>query len=90
MSKCNSPIPETIVCPESSSVLTWKVGSSSANLAKAIPSLSTSAWVFGSIAIPITGSGKSIDSNTIGASIAHNVSPVLISLNPANAAISPH
>ena len=89
ISRCNSPIPDIIVWPESSSVLTVNVGSSSASLPKATPNLSISFWVFGSIAIPITGSGKSIDSNTIGAFSAHSVSPVLISLNPAKAAISP-
>ena len=78
-----------IVCPESSSVLTVKVGSSSASFPKATPNLSKSFWVFGSIAIPITGSGKSIDSNTIGDFKSHKVSPVLISLNPTKAAISP-
>ena len=89
ISKCNSPIPEIIVCPESSSVLTVKVGSSSANLPSATPNLSKSFCVLGSTAIPITGSGKSIDSNTIGEFKSHSVSPVLISLKPTNAAISP-
>jgi hypothetical protein len=40
-----------MVCPETH--LTVNVGSSSANLAKAIPILSTSALVLGSIAIPL-------------------------------------
>ena len=42
-----------------------------------------------SIATPITGSGKSIDSNTIGADSSHNVSPVRISFKPTAAPISP-
>ena len=89
ISKCNSPIPLKIVWPVSSSVRTRKVGSSSTNLAIAIPILSTSACVLGSIAIDITGSGKVILSNTIGLSSLHNVSPVFISLNPTAAPISP-
>ena len=44
------------------------VGSSSANLPKATPILSTSACVFGSTATPITGSGKVIDSKITGLS----------------------
>src|SRR5699024_11702117 len=56
--------------------------SSSANFCKPIPNLSRSFCVLGSTAIPITGLGKSIASRTIGASSAHNVSPVRISLKP--------
>ena len=78
-----------MVWPEASSVLTWNVGSSSDSLAKDIPNLSISALVFGSTAIPITGSGKSILSKTIGAFSLDKVSPVLISLNPTPAPISP-
>ena len=78
-----------IVCPDASSVFTWKVGSSSANLAKALPNLSWSALVLGSTAIPITGSGKIIDSKTIGFFSSERVSPVLISLKPTAAPISP-
>ena len=89
ISRCNSPIPEIIVCPEASSVFTWKVGSSSANFDNAVPIFSTSAFVLGSIAIPITGSGKSIDSKTIGCFSSDNVSPVFIDLNPTAAPISP-
>ena len=51
-------MPEMIVWPVSSSVRTLKVGSSSARRASAMPILSWSAFVFGSIAIEITGSGN--------------------------------
>ena len=47
------------------------------------------ALVLGSTATEITGSGNSIRSRMIGASIAHNVSPVVTSFNPIAAAISP-
>ena len=78
-----------MVWPEASSVFTWNVGSSSASLANDIPSLSTSALVLGSTAIPITGSGKSMLSRIIGDFSAESVSPVLMSLNPTAAPISP-
>ena len=45
---------------------TRKVGSSSAKRLSAAPILSWSARVFGSIETEITGSGKLIDSSTIG------------------------
>ena len=89
MSKCSSPIPEIMVWPEASSVRTVNVGSSSASFANDIPNLSTSALVLGSTAIPITGSGKSMDSNTIGYFSSVMVSPVLMSLNPTAAPMSP-
>ena len=89
ISKWSSPIPLITVWPVSSSVLTVKVGSSSANFCKPRLSLSISFWVLGSTAIPITGSGKSMASSTIGASSAQSVSPVRISLKPTPAPISP-
>ena len=46
------------------------------------PSLSWSAFVFGSIATAITGSGKSIDSSLIGAVSIASVSPVVVFLRP--------
>ena len=55
-----------IVWPVSSSVWTWKVGSSSESAPSARPSLSWSTLVFGSIATEITGSGNSMRSSTIG------------------------
>ena len=78
-----------IVCPVSSSVKVLKVGSSSANLAKANPILSWSPLVLGSTATLITGSGKFIDSRTISCFSSHNVSPVPVTLRPTAAAISP-
>ena len=89
ISKCNSPIPDIIVCPVSSSVLTLKVGSSSANFWSAIPIFSWAAFDLGSIATDITGSGNSIDSSIIGWAGSHKVSPVVVSFNPTAAAISP-
>ena len=62
-------MPAMIVWPVSSSVWTRKVGSSSASFASAMPSLSCSALVFGSIAMAMTGSGKTIDSRRIGWSL---------------------
>ena len=58
-----------IVCPVSSSVATRNVGSSSASRASPLPSLSWSAFDFGSTATEITGSGNVIDSSTIGADL---------------------
>ena len=65
------------------------VGSSSASFARAIPIFSLLALSFGSIAISITGSGNSIDSNTTGCAGSQSVSPVDTSFNPTAAAISP-
>ena len=82
-------MPEIRVWPVSSSVWTRKVGSSSDRRCRPAPSLSWSAFVFGSIATAITGSGKSIDSSTIGAVSIASVSPVVELLIPTPAAISP-
>jgi len=82
ISRCNSPMPAITVWPVSLSVPILKVGSSSAILFKARESLSWSAFVLGSIAIEITGSGKLIDSYFIGLVGVHIVSPVLIFFNP--------
>ena len=59
-------MPEMIVWPVSSSVRTWNVGSSSDSAPSALPSLSWSTFVLGSIATEMTGSGNSIRSSTIG------------------------
>src|SRR5205823_1840895 len=67
ISRCSSPIPEMSVCPVSSSVRTWNVGSSSASRWRPAPSLSWSPLVLGSMATEITGSGNVIDSSRIGA-----------------------
>jgi hypothetical protein len=48
-----------------------------------------SAWVFGSIAIEITGSGNSIDSSTIGWRGSQSVSPVDTVFRPTTATMSP-
>ena len=82
-------MPAISVWPVSSSVVTRKVGSSSARRARPEPSLSWSAFDFGSTATEITGSGKVIDSSTIGALSIASVSPVVVCLRPTAAAISP-
>jgi hypothetical protein len=60
---------QIIVCPDLICSNSKRI--SSANLAKAIPILSTSALVLGSIAIPITGAGMT-QNNWVFSS--HNVS----------------
>ena len=59
-------MPAMMVWPVSSSVWTWKVGSSSDSALSALPSLSWSTLVLGSMATEITGSGNSMRSSTIG------------------------
>ena len=67
-------MPEMTVWPVSSSVRTRNVGSSSDSDLSALPSLSWSALVFGSMATWITGSGKIIRSRMIGfAAVAQRV-----------------
>ncbi len=78
-----------IVWPVSSFVRTRKVGSSSARRWSAVASLSWSAFVLGSTARSMTGSGKSIDSSTTGLLGSHSVSPVVVCLRPTAAAIAP-
>ena len=75
-------MPEISVWPDSSSVLTWKVGSSSESFARAMLIFSWSALVFGSTATSMTGSGKVIDSSEIGCFSSHSVSPVVTFLRP--------
>ena len=82
-------MPAISVWPVSSSVETRKVGSSSERRWSPWPSLSWSPFVFGSIATEMTGSGKVIDSSTIGALSMASVSPVVDCLRPTAAAISP-
>ena len=59
-------MPAMTTCPVCSSVLTRNVGSSAISFCRPTPSFSWSLLVFGSIASEMTGSGKSIDSSTIG------------------------
>ena len=73
----------------SSSVRTWKVGSSSDRAKRALPILSWSTLVFGSTATWITGSGNSRFSSTISWPGAESESPVRVFLNPMPAAMSP-
>jgi hypothetical protein len=78
-----------MVCPVSSSVRTWKVGSSSDSRWIAWPSFSWSAFDFGSMATWITGAGNVIDSSTTGLAWSHRVSPVVVSFRPITATIWP-
>ena len=82
-------MPAMIVWPVSSSVRTWKVGSSSESRWIAMPSFSWSPFVLGSMATSITGAGNVIDSSTTGLSGSDSVSPVLVSLRPITATIWP-
>ena len=82
-------MPAISVSPVSESVLTRNVGSSSDRRWRATPSLSWSAFVFGSILTSMTGSGNVIDSRTTGWSGSVRVSPVKVSLRPTAAAMSP-
>ena len=82
-------MPEMIVWPVSWSTWTRKVGSSSASFWSAAPSLSWSAFVLGSIATSITGSGNFIASRMMASLGSHRVSPVLVSRSPITAAMSP-
>jgi len=51
--------------------------------------LSWSAFVFGSTASSMTGSGKVIASRMIGFDSSHSVSPVVVFFRPTAAAMSP-
>ena len=82
-------MPPMIVWPVSSSVRTWKVGSSSESELSALPSLSWSTLVLGSIATEMTGSGNSIRSSTIGFDGSQSVSPVVVFFRPTAATMSP-
>src|SRR5664279_5626542 len=57
MSRCSSPMPLRMVCPDSRSVETRNDGSSAASFANATPSFSWSAFDFGSIATSTSHSG---------------------------------
>src|SRR5438034_8216002 len=65
ISRCSSPMPWMSVWDVSCSVVTRNVGSSRASRDSEIPSFSSSAFVFGSMATAMTGSGKLIDSSTM-------------------------
>ena len=82
-------MPEMIVWPDSSSVRTRNDGSSCARRLSAMPIFSWSAFVFGSTATWITGSGKIIFSSVITFVGSQSVSPVVASLRPTAAAMSP-
>ena len=82
-------MPAMIVWPVSSSVRTWNVGSSSDRAPSALPSLSWSSFVFGSIATQMTGSGNSMRSSTMGCAGSQSVSPVVVFFRPTTATMSP-
>src|SRR5512138_965094 len=67
ISRCSSPIPRMIVWPVSRSVWTLKVGSSCISFESARPIFSWSAFVLGSMATAMTGSGKFMASRMTGA-----------------------
>ena len=71
------------------SVSTRKDGSSAARRWRPSDIFSWSPLVLGSIAISMTGSGKVIVSSTTGWFGSHSVSPVVVSLRPASAMMSP-
>ena len=68
-------MPAMIVWPVSASERTRKVGSSSWSFCSAMPSLSWSALVLGSMATSMTGLGNFIASRMIGLSSSDSVSP---------------
>ena len=78
-----------MVWPVSSSVWTWKEGSSSARRWIAMPSFSWSPLDLGSMATWMTGAGKSIDSRMTGFLSSHSVSPVVVCFRPMTATMSP-
>lgn len=89
ISRCSSPMPSMTVSPDSSSREKRKDGSSAASLMSAFVILSWSDFVLGSTDTLITGSGKSIFSRITGLSNAQRVSPVVVSLQPTSATMSP-
>jgi hypothetical protein len=82
-------MPEISVCPLSSLVRTWNVGSSSARRPSATDIFSWSDFVFGSMATEITGSSNVIASSLIGLSAPRACRPVTTCLMPTAAAMSP-
>ena len=54
-----------------------------------MPSFSWSCLVFGSMARPMTGSGKVIRSRITGSAVSVSVSPVVVDLRPTAATMSP-
>ena len=82
-------MPAMISWPVSSLVKQRKVGSSSARRCKPSPNFSRSAFVFGSTAMLMTGSGNVGGSSVTSKSSSHNVSPVVMLRSPTRAAMSP-
>ena len=82
-------MPEMSVSPVSRSDCTLKDGSSMASLESAKPNRSWSDLLLGSMAMDMTGSGKSMDSRIMGLSGSHRLWPVMVFLSPNTAAISP-
>ena len=82
-------MPEMTVWPVSSSLRMRNVGSSSDSDFSALPSLSWSLFVFGSMATWMTGSGNSMRSRITGSLRSQSVSPVVVSLKPRPATMSP-
>ena len=89
ISRWSSPIPRSRVWPVIGSWLTLMVGSSRTSLARVVASLAWSALVLGSIVAAMTGSGKRMDSRTIGWLLRQSVSPVEMFFIEPMAAMSP-
>ena len=82
-------MPAMISWPVSSLVKHLKVGSSSAKRWRPWDILSWSAFVFGSMAMLMTGSGKVGGSRAMSKSSLQRVSPVVMLRKPTKAAMSP-
>ena len=82
-------MPLITVWPLSWSMETRNDGSSWARRDSANPIFSWSPLVLGSTATSMTGSGNSMRSSTTGLAGSHKVSPVVTSLRPASATMSP-
>mmetsp|Transcript_10554 Transcript_10554/g.22424 ORF Transcript_10554/g.22424 Transcript_10554/m.22424 type:complete len:225 (-) Transcript_10554:486-1160(-) len=89
ISRWSSPMPSITVCPESSSRENRNEGSSCASLTSAMVIFSWSPFEFGSTDTLITGSGNSIFSRMTGLAGSQSVSPVVVSLQPTRAMMSP-
>ena len=89
ISRCSSPMPAMIVSPVSLSVWTRNVGSSRRGCWRALPSLSLSALVLGSIDDRDDRLRERLASRMTGASASHSVSPVVASFRPMTATMSP-
>mmetsp|Transcript_33077 Transcript_33077/g.84832 ORF Transcript_33077/g.84832 Transcript_33077/m.84832 type:complete len:209 (-) Transcript_33077:1068-1694(-) len=89
ISRWSSPMPSMTVCPVSSSREKRNEGSSAERRTSASDILSCSFFEAGSTATLMTGSGNSIFSRMTEAAGSQRVSPVVVSLRPIMATMSP-